>query len=565
MNSTSDSRPRPARTAGAVAISLALALSALAETKPDPRTGAIEALVVESYSADAPGAAVLAIDGGETVYRGARGMADLELDVALEPDMIFRLGSITKQFTAVAILMLEEEGKLSVGDDVRDHLPTLPDRKSPITVEHLLHHTSGIPSYTDIPGWMQTRIREDLSDEEMLAAWKDLPLEFEPGTRWKYNNSGYFMLGMVVEAASGVPYAEFLRARIFEPLGMTSTSFEDQDRVIAGRVEGYQPTPDGDFVNAPFLDMDQPGAAGSLISTLDDLAKWNAALGDDTLLSADSKRRMWTPVVLPDGTDTGYGYGWSVGEHAGQAVQQHGGGIFGFATDAIRIPERGLYVAVLSNGAPLPPSGVAQSVARILLGEELDPEPIELPEERLRDMVGVYRIDEETTRVVSLEGGQLFTQRGGGRRYGILPLGDDWFVYPDLGSRTRFVRDASGAVSGMEMHRWAAPPELARKTDEAPPTEPTVADLPIEALRAVAGRYELAPGFVLRVWEEDGRVLSQATGQGSIQIFPESETVFFNTAIGGRITFVREDSAGPFTGLVLEQGGRSTEAPRLGD
>ena len=219
--------PRVTRAAACLAVFVLTPLTADADDTAVAE--ALERHFQESCRADAPGAAVIAVQDGETLFRDACGLADLEHGIPLAPDMVFRLGSISKQFTAVAILMLEQEGKLEVSDEITRHLPDYPTHGETITVEHLLTHTSGIPSYTGLEGWMAEKIRLDLDDEEMMEGWKDLPLEFEPGSRFAYNNSGYFMLGSIIEAISGMEYGAFIEERIFKPLGMTSSLLRQRD------------------------------------------------------------------------------------------------------------------------------------------------------------------------------------------------------------------------------------------------------------------------------------------------------------------------------------------------
>ena len=269
----------------------------------------------KSYLAGSPGAAVIAVRDGKVVYRKAVGMADLELDVPLSPDSVFRLGSVTKQFTAVAILMLAEEGKLALSDPITKFLPDYPTQGHVITVEHLLTHTSGIQSYTGMPGWMATKIQADMTLTELIDGFKKEPMEFAPGTRWSYDNSGYVLLGAIIEKASGTPYATFLQRRIFDPLGMTVDDLRRQrgDHPAAG--PRLLPRRRGD-ANARYLSMTQPYAAGALVSTVDDLAAWDAALYTEKLVKQASLEKAWTPYVLADGKATKYGYGWSVEQPA---------------------------------------------------------------------------------------------------------------------------------------------------------------------------------------------------------------------------------------------------------
>ena len=199
---------------------------------------AIDALLRGSFPAERPGAAVIVVKDGRTLFRKAYGMANLELGVPLQPDMVFRLGSITKQFTATAILMLAEEGKLSLQDPIEKHLPGYPTQGHVITIEHLLTHTSGIQSYTDLPGWMTSRIQGPMTVTELIDGFKKEPMQFAPGEKWAYNNSGFILLGAIVEKASGKTYEAFVRERIFLPLGMTSSYYDRTETIIPKRAPG---------------------------------------------------------------------------------------------------------------------------------------------------------------------------------------------------------------------------------------------------------------------------------------------------------------------------------------
>ncbi|MEM7351630.1 MAG: serine hydrolase domain-containing protein [Acidobacteriota bacterium] len=330
----------------------------------------IDRLMTASYAADEPGAAVIVVDDGEVVYRGARGMANLELGVPLTPDHVFRLGSITKQFTAVAILLLEERGKLSVQDPITKYLPDYPTDGHTITIEHLLTHTSGIFSYTSIPGYMDAKVQRDLTVDELIDEFDDQEMEFAPGERWSYSNSGYVLLGAIIEKVSGSSYADFIDEHIFTPLGMTASEYGGL-QLIPKRAAGYARDGAGGYRNAPYLSMTQPHAAGSLLSTVDDLALWDRALDSDELLAASSRQRMFTPYDLAGGDPTTYGYGFVIDTFRGTRAISHGGGIFGFSTFAVRLPEEGVYVAVLSNGAPVDPGLIAQKLAALAIGKPL--------------------------------------------------------------------------------------------------------------------------------------------------------------------------------------------------
>ena len=263
--------------------------------------GAIDQLLSGTFKPGEPGAAVIVTRKGQTLFRKGYGMADLELQVPIEPDMVFRLGSVTKQFTAVAILMLEEQGKLSVSDPITKFLPDYPTQGHTITVEHLLTHTSGIRSYTEMPEWLP-QWRKDFTLNELIDFFKNQPMDFAPDEKWLYDNSGYILLGAIIEKASGQSYEDFIRTKIFEPLGMKHSCYDHTERIIPKRVKGYERTSSG-FQNAPYLSMTQPYAAGSLASSVDDLALWNSALWSNKLLKPESLAKAHKAHVLKDGRD----------------------------------------------------------------------------------------------------------------------------------------------------------------------------------------------------------------------------------------------------------------------
>lgn len=544
---------------------LALVLAAPSAARPAPGpAAAIEALLERSFPADRPGAAVIVVKDGRPLYRGGRGMADLEMGIALQPDMVFRLGSITKQFTAVAILMLAEEGKLSPEDPIEKHLPGYPTQGHVITIEHLLTHTSGIQSYTDMPGWMTTKILAPMSVEELVDGFKKEPMQFAPGTRWAYNNSAYVLLGAIVEKASGKTYEAFVRERIFGPLGMSSSLYDRTEKIVPKRARGY--TRQGDEPrNAAYLSMTQPYSAGSLASTVDDLARWDAALYSEQLVKTASLEKAWTPYVLKDGKPTGYGYGWGVSKIRGRRAIAHGGGIHGFSTYAVRLPEERVFVAVLCNSddPAAPPEYLGKKIAAIATGDPF-PEPMAIAVDPavLARYAGVYRIDEKTTRTVLVEGGRLFTQRSGGERIEARPSSETEFFYERSFSRFRFVLDATGRPTEMLFFPDGADePEHAPRVGDAP-AEREAAKVDPALYDAYVGEYELQPGFVLSVTREGDRLMTQATGQPKVEIFPSSETEFFLKVVDARITFVR-GPGGKVNQLVLHQGGRDMPARRV--
>ncbi|MEW6129864.1 MAG: serine hydrolase domain-containing protein [Acidobacteriota bacterium] len=394
----------------------------------------IDQLMVSKFKADEPGATVIVVKDGKVLFRKGYGLANIELNIPAQPDMIFRIGSITKQFTAVAILMLEEQGKLSLTDDLTKYFPDYPTQGKKITVEHLLNHTSGIKSYTALPEWLP-QWRKDFKDEELIALFKDKPMDFAPGASWNYNNSAFFLLGVIIEKASGLSYADFIEQKIFQPLGMKNSFYDRTDRIIRGRVSGYSRGSKG-FVNAAYLSMTQPGAAGALMSTVDDLAIWDAALYTDKLLKPDTLKKAWMPSKLTDGRLTHYGYGWAINDYEGHQMISHGGGINGFVTHVRRLPIDKVFVSVLTNrdtGNPNPEE-LTLKIAAMVIGKPVkDYTPITLAENVLDQYVGVYQVSEKEKATIAREGNKL-TLMFGPQKIQISPVSEKLFVF----NRNRF-------------------------------------------------------------------------------------------------------------------------------
>lgn len=419
-------------------------------------------MFAEAYPASGPGAAVLVLQDGQPLLRRGYGMAELELGVPIAPDMVFRVGSVTKQFTAACILKLAEAKRLALDDPLSKYLPDFPTGGRRVTLEQLLTHTSGIRNYTDMPAWYPHR-REDWTPEQLVEFFKGQPLDFEPGSQWRYDSSGYVLLGAVLEKVTGKSYAEVVSELILRPLSLKDTRYGSDAPIIAGRVAGYRKDGAG-VVNAPFLSMTQPYAAGGLVSTVDDLARWQAALDAGTVLTAESRRRMWTPVRLPDGTDTRYGFGWIVWSYEGHAVVEHGGSVDGFTTANMRLPDDHIYVAVLSNcSGCADPRALALDAATTLLGRpsgERAAAPIETA--LLDRYVGTYRDSEGDDWIVTRKADHLLLSAG--------PLA--WEAWPFSGTEfflrgavrtVRFVRDARGRVTGMEVDEKVGPVEVAAR------------------------------------------------------------------------------------------------------
>jgi CubicO group peptidase (beta-lactamase class C family) len=302
---------------------------------------------------------VLLASRGEPLFVKGVGYANIEWQIPNTAKTKFRIGSMTKQFTSMLVMQLREQGKIKLEDSVCVYVTPCPDAWKPVTIHHLLTHTSGIPAYTGIASWRETNMVPKTIDQ-MVALFRDLPLQWVPGEKYAYNNSGYFLLGVVIEKASGKKYEQALQEMILTPLGLTDTGYDWSKTIIARRASGY--TGRGTSLeNAPALDMQQPYAAGSMYSTVDDLLKWDQALYTEKLLPAAAKQVMWTPAK------ENYAYGWTVSEPApaifgGHRRLAHTGGINGFSSVIVRLPEPNVTFIVLSNTTrPAPPASRATS------------------------------------------------------------------------------------------------------------------------------------------------------------------------------------------------------------
>lgn len=300
---------------------------------------------------------VLVAENGTVIHKKGYGYANVELQSPAETDTKYRLASVTKQFTAMAVMQLVERGTLKLDGTISDYLPDYPTNTgAKVTIHHLLTHTSGIPSYTDFPGFMQRHVRDPYSPQDFITFFKDSSLLFTPGERFAYNNSAYFLLGVIIEKVTGKPYAQVLSEQIFVPLGMKNSGYDMHARILPKRATGYQLNGD-QLANAPYIDMTIPYSAGSLYSTVEDLFRWDSALYTERLVKQPAKEKMFTPYIhaAGRGIPSYYGYGWFIGkEQVGNSTDsvetiEHGGGIFGFNTLMFRVPQKKQTIILLSN------------------------------------------------------------------------------------------------------------------------------------------------------------------------------------------------------------------------
>lgn len=509
-------------------------------------------LLSENYSGEKPGATALVYKDGKILYRKAVGMANLELNVAMIPENVIEIGSITKQFTAVAILMLMEQGRLSIEDEITKFIPDYPTNGKTITVHHLLNHTSGIKSYTSMQSFMSLA-RQDMTPTEIIDHFKNEEMDFDPGEEWSYNNSAYIILGHIIEVVSEKSYADFIAENIFKPLGMKSSHYGSMTQLIPNRATGYSPA-EGGWRNANYLSLTLPYAAGSIMSTVDDMLLWHKAVHNNTLISAESRAKAFTNTALNNGDPTNYGYGWMINEVNGTPSIEHGGGIFGYTTAGIYVPGENLYVIVLTNRDGASPDGVAVKLAAHALGKPYanSDASISLTDEQLKKWVGNYDFDDEVIRSITFEDGKLLSQREGSNKLPIFPVSKNDFIFEDGLTSYNF-----GMEGGKKIVDFSARINKGKgtETDKRPATEKEEIAVDPKVLPDYVGEYELAPTFVITVTTKDDKLFAQATGQPQFEVFPESEDTFFLKVVAAKLVFGRDDS-GKVTDVTLHQGGQ---------
>ncbi len=512
-----------------------------------------------------PGAAVLVAQDGQVLFETGFGYADIENNVQVSSETKFRIGSISKQFTAAAILKLAEQGKLILSDPLIKYIPDFPKGKE-VTIRHLLTHTSGIHSYTGDPRFME-RVTKPIAPKDLIDEIKKYDYDFEPGTNWAYNNSGYFILGYIVEQVSGMPFGNYLKKTFFNPLGMKNTGVYANGKKYKNEAKGYSFENDS-VALALDWDMSWAGGAGNLYSTVGDLYRWNEAIFNGKVLKPETLEEAHTAAKLDDGSlpsalgTAGYGYGWAIGEFRGVHEISHSGGLHGFITNLSRLPEENLTVVVLTNclpGIDKNPTEYTYELIEIFdwpaLAEQssfsvqkgIDPA-------LFNDYAGQYEYPGGAIMVITVENGQLFAKLATQPAFEIFPQTETKFFWKAVEAQIEFVRDESGAVTHAIHTQGGQTIKAPRiETEKSKEIDPAVFD-------NYVGDYELGP-VVITISREGSRCYIQATGQPPFEMFSKSDTEYFLKVVKASIIF-ESDASGKVTGLVLDQGGVKQKAIR---
>ena len=544
-----------------------------AAATPSEKAAALLAGLIETND---PGLAVMVAQNGKILFEQGCGLADREHHVPIRPQTTFLIASLTKQFTAAAILKLQEEGKLSVNDKLSKYLPNFP-RGDEVTLRHLLTHTSGLHDYTITPDFRSRATNSTATTKVLLAALiesaKQNPYDFDPGAEWRYNNSGYTLLGYIVEQASGKTYGDFLRENFFRPLRMTHTGVYRAHAGSPHETRGYCLGTNG-FERAVNFDPSWFGGAGVLCSTVADLNRWNEGIFNGRLLDAASLQAAFTPVkedVAQANSDNGYGFGWEVRRARGLRVILHTGGLNGFRCILLRVPDEKMTMAILANAGPGRTNAIPELLARqlleIFLADKLAPLPSLNPNVSPQSydvLSGLYKLAGKIL-TVSRRGPHLFVQAGDDPEMEIFPESELKF-FSKTEMQITFVKDERGTPVKLFLRTYSGIDLMAPRAQNV-----TEAQVDPAVYDGLVGSYDYGDGVVdsqgrrvatLTVTREGNHLFAQLTGQPKLEIFPQSETEYFWKVVDAQVTFVK-DAAGKVTKAIHHQGGSIIDAPKI--
>ncbi len=542
--------------------SILLASSAASALALPPEFAATADKIIDSAApAGGPGFAVVITENGKTAYRRERGLANIETKTPITAATSFRFASVTKQFTAAAIMKLVDQGKVSLDDPLTKYLPDYPGPGGAATVRQLLNHTSGIMPYTQITSWAaKADAGAVATTQSLIDEFKNVPLQFQPGEKYSYNNSGYVLLGAILEKVTGKSWDTAIVSTITAPLGLKSIMAGVQEPHVKGMAIGYTDA-QGKIVPSSSVHMSNPHAAGALIGTADDLARWGYALHSGAVVSPASYALMTSAQKTNDGKDIAYGFGLAPGDVRGRPSVGHNGNIHGFASGTLYVVEPKIFVTVLSNSDSMTEAAtLATRLAAAAIGDPF-PQFVAQAVDRqaISPVLGAYALP-VGERMLFERGGRLFTRRSGGRELEVFPAGGNRFFYgPD--SLTWFA--ITTGVDGkkvMEMHHdGATDPERATWAGPVPP-EKAALFVPVDVLDSYIGTYTSPIGDFLII--RQGETLEVKLGnQPTIAMKAISNHEFEIAEVGAKLTF-GQVANGKAATMTLDQNGQSIDATR---
>lgn len=579
-----EEKARP-RAAWLLVVLVGLALQPVAFAQAGDPAARIDEYMTRAHKIGQFNGAALVVKNGQVVYKKGLGLANMEWNVPNETDTKFRLASITKQFTAALILQLVEQGKLKLDGKLSEYLPDYrKDVGDKVTIHHLLTHTSGIPSYTSLPKFFEETSRDPFTVTEFVKKYASGDLEFEPGTKFRYNNSGYFLLGAIIEKIHGKTYEQAIKENIFEPLGMKNSGYDHHNVILSKRASGYRKTPTG-YLNAPYLDMSIPYAAGSLYSTVEDLYLWDQALYGDKIVSAKSKELMYKPFL------DNYAYGWGIAKvKLGQSNEtvnsvSHTGGIHGFNTILVRYPDQKNLIVLLDNtsqGANL--DRMNRDLTNILYDQ-----PFEMPKQSIAEVlmktisergdvasaVRQYRELKATQAAtynfaeseLNMLGYQLIGAKKVKEAIEIFKLNVEAYPqasnpYDSLGEAYLLAGERELALQNYRKAVELNPQNTAAVTIIKDLERPATKIDPA-TLDTYAGHYEATGMGMFEVAREGDKLTGGPSGQPKRELVAQGGSSFFVPSVNFHFTFVKDDKGQVTHVLMRRPDGREIQAKKV--
>lgn len=543
------------RTLLSVGISLFLITYLHAQTKMSRQ---LDQLITSVVPQNEPGIVVLIARKNQVIYEKAFGSANLELKVPLQPDMVFRIGSVTKQFTAIGILQLLEQGKLSLSDNLQHYLPDFPAKGATITIEQLLTHTSGIPDYASIDSPEPFIERWDFTPGYLTDHFKNASLLFPPGSRYSYSNSNYLLLAQIIEKVSGQPYRNYMEQKVIRAAGLTHTRYAPEKTIVAGRVTGYT-RDNGFFENCDYQTLSMGYGCGDLLSSAEDLYQWNNALLAGKLVRKETLEKAFSPHLLRNGAFSSYGYGWIVDQQQGRACIHHEGQVSGFIASEKYFPEDALYLVMLTNvksGEDKTTFSEARfnlmaDITRVALGEAV-PTEIKLSSKALEQYTGTYQVGKQTIDIRPGKG-VLNANASMEGNFQLVPVGGDQFIIRNANPAciVDFVKDSAGGIVEMISFQKASFDWLKVATPQASPI------IGPDSLQAYAGKYQLPTmrnGFMMVRTKDNHLFLSSTTPVPDAELLPLGGGKFryFGNGMDFPLQFVRQ-ADGNIEKLIMTQ------------
>lgn len=521
---------------------------------------------------------ILVARGDHVILAKGYGKANLKKDLPNTPNTKFHIGSVTKQFTTMAILMLQNEGKLNVQDHICKYVPKCPGDWQPITIYELLTHTSGIPDYLNSvsPNKAMKRMKGSYTPTQIVGFFKNDSLDFKSGKKFSYSNSGYVVLGYIIEQVSGKSYGQFLQQHIFGPLGMKDSGYGNIDSTAKNRANGYIYISQDKYKSAPSVNFASYIGDGGIYSTVRDLYTWDRALAADKLIPASLQKKMFTKQVqvkgkmakvFGGGGAAYYGFGWFIIKEFGHKKYGHSGDVPGFTSVNSWFPKQHVYVIVLGNTGSPQEIKIAKDLAAIVFGKKYNVfKKISLPPKALKKFVGTYQMIPEMYLYVTRKGDQLKAQFTGYPNLPVYPESDSSFFLKAIPAQIYFKSNDQGKVTGVVWHRYGSKMGTGKRIDPAKApkltSEMTSISLPPKALKKFTGTYQLTPGATITITLKGDQLKAQVTGQSAVPIYPKTKTEFFYKVVDAQISFKISDK-GKVTKLILHQAGRNIPAKKI--